>query len=40
VLRTHPAAIIGGILQENPFFVSADELLRERRERAGRAPSA
>lgn len=36
VLRTHPAAIIGGILQENPFFVSPDELLRERRERAGR----
>jgi MEDS: MEthanogen/methylotroph, DcmR Sensory domain len=39
VLRTHPAAIIGGILQENPFFVSPDELLRERRERGG-APSA
>jgi len=40
VLRTHPAAIIGGILQENPFFVSPDELLRERRERAGRALAA
>jgi hypothetical protein len=40
VLRTHPAAIIGGILQENPFFVSPDELLRERRERAGRASGA
>jgi hypothetical protein len=29
VLRTHPAAIIGGILQENPFFVSTEELQRE-----------
>jgi len=25
--------IIGGILQENPFFVSPDEFLRELRER-------
>jgi hypothetical protein len=33
VLRTHPAAIIGGILQENPFYVPADELLAELRER-------
>jgi len=40
VLRTHPAAIIGGILQENPFYVSADELLRELRGRAGRDPLA
>jgi hypothetical protein len=28
VLRTHPAAIIGGILQENPFLMSAPELQR------------
>ena len=28
-LRTHPAAIIGGILQENPFFVPPQEMLRE-----------
>jgi hypothetical protein len=28
-LRTHPAAIIGGILQENPFYVPPDEMLRE-----------
>jgi hypothetical protein len=35
ILRTHPMVIIGGILQENPFFVPPDELLRELRERAG-----
>ena len=35
VLRTHPVVIIGGILQENPFFVPPDEFLRELRERAG-----
>jgi len=29
VLRTHPVVIIGGMLQENPFFVQPDELLRE-----------
>jgi hypothetical protein len=34
ILRTHPMVIIGGILQENPFFVSPDEFLRELRERA------
>ncbi len=28
-----PMIIIGGILQENPFFVSPDEFLRELRER-------
>jgi hypothetical protein len=33
VLRTHPAAIIGGILQENPFSVSTEELPRELRRR-------
>ena len=36
VLRTHPVVIIGGILQENPFFVPPDEFLRELGERAGR----
>jgi hypothetical protein len=34
ILRTHPMVIIGGILQENPFFVPPDEFLRELRERA------
>lgn len=39
VLRTHPMAIIGGVLQENPFFTPPDVFLAEiqaRRER-GRA---
>ena len=30
-MRTHPMVIIGGILQENPFFVPPDEFLRELR---------
>ena len=29
IMRTHPMVIIGGILQENPFFVPPDEMLRE-----------
>jgi hypothetical protein len=29
VLRTHPMVIIGGVLQENPFFVPPEEFLRE-----------
>jgi hypothetical protein len=29
VLRTHPMVIIGGVLQENPFFVPPGEFLRE-----------
>lgn len=33
LLRTHPMVIIGGILQENPFFVPPEEFLRELRER-------
>lgn len=32
-IRTHPMVIIGGILQQNPFFVPPDEFLREVRER-------
>jgi MEDS: MEthanogen/methylotroph, DcmR Sensory domain len=31
-LRTHPVVIIGGLLQENPFYVDPDELLHEIRE--------
>ena len=34
-MRVHAAVIIGGILQENPFYVPPDEFLRELRERAG-----
>lgn len=33
IMRTHPMIIIGGILQENAFFVPPDEMLRELRER-------
>jgi len=29
IMRTHPMIIIGGIVQENPFFVPPDEFLRE-----------
>jgi hypothetical protein len=32
VMRTHPMIIIGGILQENSFFVPPEEFLRELRE--------
>jgi MEDS: MEthanogen/methylotroph, DcmR Sensory domain len=33
IMRTHPAVIIGGVLQENPFFVPPDQFLVEIRER-------
>ena len=33
IMRTHPVVIIGGILQENPFFVPPDQFLLELRER-------
>ncbi len=33
-MRTHPMIIIGGLLQENPFFVPPDEFLRELQQRA------
>lgn len=33
VMRTHPMVIIGGILQENPFYVPPDEFLLELRKR-------
>jgi hypothetical protein len=36
ILRTHPLVIVGGILQENPFFVPPDEFLKELRERRER----
>ncbi len=29
IMRTHPMVIIGGILQENPFFVPPDVMLKE-----------
>ena len=40
IMRTHPMVIVGGILQQNPFFVPPDEFLREfRQRRAGRSSS-
>jgi hypothetical protein len=32
-LRTHPLVIIGGLMQQNPFYVEPDQFLRELRER-------
>jgi len=38
IMRTHPLVIIGGHLQQNPFFTPPDEFLREYRgQRSGRA---
>ncbi len=34
VLRTHPLVFIGGLLQENPFFMPPDEFLRQLQERS------
>jgi len=36
IMRTHPMIIIGGILQQNPFFVTPEEFLREYRQRRAR----
>jgi len=33
ILRTHPLVIIGGLLQQNPFFTPPKEFLREYRAR-------
>jgi hypothetical protein len=33
IMRTHPMVIIGGILQQNPFFVPPEEFLPEVRQR-------
>jgi hypothetical protein len=33
IIRTHPMIIIGGILQQNPFFVPPGQFLRELRDR-------
>jgi hypothetical protein len=34
VIRTHPLTILGGVLQENPYFVSPESLLEEQRMRS------
>ena len=33
VMRTHPLVIIGGMLQENPFYVPPEDFLKELREK-------
>jgi hypothetical protein len=44
IMRTHPMIIVGGILQQNPFFMPPDVFLRELRDRrtngATAAPTA
>jgi hypothetical protein len=40
IMRTHPMIIIGGILQQNPFFVPPQEFLPELRERRARRAAA
>jgi MEDS: MEthanogen/methylotroph, DcmR Sensory domain len=40
VLRTHPMALVGGLLQVNPFFVPPEEFLDELRQRGRLAPDA
>jgi hypothetical protein len=40
IMRTHPMVIVGGTLQENPFFAPPNEFLQEfRQRRAGRSSS-
>jgi MEDS: MEthanogen/methylotroph, DcmR Sensory domain len=40
MIRTHPLILIGGLLQQNPFFVPPEVFLRELRERrAGQSAS-
>jgi hypothetical protein len=38
ILRTHPVAIIGGLLCQNPFFVPPQEFLRQMRQRSSAPP--
>jgi hypothetical protein len=40
MLRVHPVVIVGGVLQENPFFVPPDQFLLELRERKSARSSA
>jgi len=38
ILRTHPVAVIGGLLYENPFFVPPQQFLRQVLQRSGAPP--
>ncbi len=33
VMRTHPAVLIGGVVQHNPFYIQPEQMLEELRER-------
>lgn len=37
MLRTHPTALVGGVLRDNPFYVEPDELLHELTDRRRRS---
>jgi len=40
IMRTHPMVIIGGILQQNPFYLPPQDFLRELRQRRSRRATA
>lgn len=40
IMRTHPMVIIGGILQENPFYVPPEQMLKEIEERKASSSTA
>ena len=43
IMRTHPMVVIGGIVQENPFFIPSQQMLEEleaRKARSTREPAA
>ena len=40
IMRTHPLAIIGGLLRENPFFIPPGQFLDEMRERRSAGKTA
>ncbi|HXO28574.1 MAG TPA: PAS domain S-box protein [Thermoanaerobaculia bacterium] len=40
IVRTHPVMLVGGVLQENPFYVPPDEFLAELRSREERSRAA
>jgi hypothetical protein len=40
ILRTHPVAIVGGLVHENPFYIGPDDFLAERRGRRAEQPAS
>lgn len=40
LLRTHPLTLIGGVIQENPFYTSPATMLEELRSRRARKPAS